>query len=237
MSQSVSHKTDSANNKKNRSIIMLKAIILLILFNCLLLLWSILTPATQYAKKQEIALLETGIPALVLLADAPNDLYRDTKTALNSSCYSLGPFNSQKSAQQVGKRIRDYGLAFEIRAIRSLETLRYLVYIPPLESATEARLTQLDLIKQGIKNINIITEGRYKNAISIGFYSNLTQARRETQHVRYLGYDARQSEEKSPLEVFWINYDEPFGSNTPVITWSHAIAPTAVIQQIPRSCG
>jgi len=228
--------TDSANNKKNRSIIMLKAIILLILFNCLLLLWSILTP-NQAIQKQEIARLEKGIPALVLLADVPNDLYRDTNTTLNSSCYSLGPFNSQKSAQKVGKRIRDYGLAFEIRAIHSLETLRYFVYIPPLESPTEARLTQLDLIKQGIQNITIITEGRYKNAISIGFYSNLTQARRETQHVRYLGYDARQSEEKSPLEVFWINYDEPFGSNTPVMTWSHAIAPTAAIQQIPRSCG
>jgi len=215
---------------------MLKATILLILLNCLLLLESILTPTLQPIQKN-IALLETGVPALILIADVPSDLYRDTNTKLNSSCYSLGPFNSQKSAQKVGKRIRDYGLAFEMRAIRSLETLRYLVYIPPLESLAEAKLTKLDLIKNGIREINIITEGRYKNAISIGFYSNLTQASRETQHVRYLGYDARQSEEKSPLEVFWINYDEPFGSNTPVMMWSHTIAPTAAIQRIPRSCG
>jgi len=215
---------------------MLKAVILLISINFLIFLWSLLTPA-PYVIPPQILLLEKGIPALIMMRDIPSDLYRNSSSSLNSSCYSLGPFNSQQSAQKVGKRIRDYGLAFEIRAIRSLETLRYLVYIPPLESGAEARLTEIDLIRQGITDINIITEGRYKNAISIGFYSNLTQARRETQHVRYLGYDARQSEEKSPLEVFWINYDEPFGSNTPVIAWSRTIAPTAATQLIPRRCG
>ena len=182
---------------------MLKAIILLISINFLFLLWSLLTTAPYMIPKQ-ISLLEKGIPALIMMRDVPSELYRNADSTLNSSCYSLGPFNSQQSAQKVGKRIRDYGLAFEIRAIRSLETLRYLVYIPPLESAVEAKLTELDLIKHGISDINIITAGRYKNAISIRFYSNLTQAGRETQHVRYLGYDARQSEEKSPLEVFWI---------------------------------
>lgn len=215
---------------------MLKAIIFLITINLLVLLWSLLTIEPNVIPKQ-ISLLETGIPALIKIRDIPSELYRNTSSYLNSSCYSFGPFNSETSAQKVGKRIRDYGLAFEIRAIRSVETLRYLVYIPPLESPVEAKLTQLDLIKHGITNANIITEGRYKNAISIGFYSNVIQAKRETQHARYLGYDARQSEEKSPLEVFWINYDEPFGSNTPVIAWSRTIAPTAATQRIPRSCG
>ena len=214
---------------------MLKAIILLILINSSMLLWSIATVVPQHTR-HDISLLDVGIPALTLIPDIPSNLYRGTDAMLESSCYSLGPFNSPKAAQQVGRRIRDYGLAFEMRSIRSLETLRYLVYIPPLESIKEAQATAVDLRKYGIKDVNIITEGRYKNAISIGFYSNLTQARRETQHVRYLGYDAHQSEEKSPLEVFWINYDEPFGSNTPVITWSRAIEPTAVIQRIPRDC-
>ncbi len=219
---------------------MLKVVIGLIVINFLLLILSITSIPNAISLSSRTILTKTPestIPTLVLLDNSSNDLYRNSPTSLDSSCYSLGPFNSSIAAQQVGRHIRDYGLAFEIRSIRSLETLRYLVYIPPFENQAQAQQTTQDLQKYGIKEVNIITAGRYKNAISVGFYSNLTQARRETQHVRYLGYDAHQSEEKSPLEVFWINYDEPFGSNTPVMTWSRSIEPTATIQRIPRNCG
>ena len=212
---------------------MLKAVLLLILLNISLLVWSSTAPVKV---TKNTLLVEPGIPQLVLLPDTTESLYSDNPAGLASSCYSLGPFNSQKAAQLVGKRIRDYGLAFEIRSIRSMETLRYLVYIPPLNSEREAQIIADDLRGYHIKNVNVITEGPYKNAISVGFYSNLDRAKRETEQIRYLGYDARHSEEKTPLEVFWIDYDEPFGSNTPTITWSRSIDPTAAVQRIPRAC-
>lgn len=212
---------------------MLKAVILLILLNVSLLVWSSTAPAKS---KQEIPLVEPGIPQLVLLPDMSESLYSGSATDLVSSCYSLGPFNSQKAANLVGKRIQNYGLAFEVRSIMSMETLRYLVYIPPLNSINEAQDTADDLRKYHIDDVNVIIEGPYKNAISVGFYSNLERAKRGTEYVRYLGYDARHSEEKTPLKVFWIDYDEPFGSNTPTIAWSRSVDPTAVVQRIPRAC-
>ena len=212
---------------------MLKAVLFLILINASLLVWSAVTPEPV---KKEIPLTLPNIPQLVLLPDLPDDLYRGDSSNLASSCYSVGPFNSQRAAQLVGRRIRNYGLAFSIRSIRSMETLRYLVYVPPLGSEQEAQEVANDLRSHHIKNITVITEGPYKNAISIGFYSNIDRAKRETEQVRYLGYDAQHSEEKTPLEVYWIDFDEPFGSNTPVITWSHSIDPTSAVQRIPRAC-
>lgn len=212
---------------------MLKAVLFLLLINVSLLVWSA-TVSTPIKKK--IPLTEPDISQLVLLPDLPSDLYRGGSSNIASSCYSLGPFNSQKAAQLVGGRIRDYGLAFSIRSIRSMETLRYLVYVPPLNSELEAQNVAEDLLKHHVKNISVITEGPYKNAISIGFYSNIDRAKRETEQVRYLGYDAQHSEEKTPLEVYWIDFDEPFGSNTPVITWSRSVDPTSAVQRIPRAC-
>ena len=212
---------------------MLRAVLFLILANISLLVWSAAAPEPV---NQKIPLTDPNTPQLVLLPNIPNDLYSGKSSNLASSCYSLGPFNSQRAAQLVGSRIRDYGLAFEIRSIRSMETLRYLVYIPPLNNEHEAQSVANDLRNQHINNINVITEGPYKNAISIGFYSNISRAKRETEQVRYLGYDARHSEEKTPLEVYWVDFDEPFGSNTPVTTWSRSIDPTSVVQRIPRSC-
>lgn len=212
---------------------MLNTVLFLILLNVSLLIWSVATPEPV---KPEIPLTLPNIPQLVLLPDVPDDLYRGDSSNLSSSCYSLGPFNSQRAAQLVSNRIRDYGLASTIRSIRSMETLRYLVYIPPLNSEQEAHSVADDLRHYHIKNISVITEGPYKNAISIGFYSNLDRAKRETEQVRYLGYDAQHSEEKTPLEVYWIDFDEPFGSNTPVITWSRSIDPTSAVQRIPRVC-
>lgn len=212
---------------------MLKAVLFLILTNISLLVWSAVVPEPI---KKKIPLTDPNIAQLVLLPDLPDDLYSGKSSTLASSCYSLGPFNSQRAAQLVGDRIRNYGLAFDIRPISSMETLRYLVYVPPLSNESEAESVANDLRGHHIKNISVITEGPYKNAISIGFYSNINRAKRETEQVRYLGYDAQHSEEKTPLEVYWIDFDEPLGSNTPVITWSRSIDPTSAIQRIPRSC-
>ena len=212
---------------------MLKAVIILILANISLLVWSASVPEQR---EEEIPLTLDGIPELVLLPDVTGQLYSNNSANLASSCYSLGPFNSYRAAQIVGERIRNYGLAFTIRSIRSMETLRYLVYIPPLPSIEDAQNIKADLLEHHIKNVNVISEGPYKNAISIGFYSNLERAKRETEQIRYLGYDAQHSEEKSPLEVYWIDFDEPFASNTPVISWSRSVDPTAAVQRIPRAC-
>ncbi|MEZ5448462.1 MAG: hypothetical protein R3E89_05445 [Thiolinea sp.] len=59
---------------------------------------------------------------------------------------------------------------------------------------------------------------------------------RHAEYIRYLGYDARYTEQKAAREVFWLDYDEPFGSNTPVLLWSRSIDATSRVQLIPRAC-
>jgi cell division septation protein DedD len=117
-----------------------------------------------------------------------------------------------------------------------MQTLNYLVYLQAFASRNKAEEVVKDMSKHDITNYRIIESGPYKNAISLGSFEDIDQARRHTEYVRFLGYDAKHTAQKKPKEVFWINYDEPFGGNAPVFNWTKKVDPKASVQKIPRAC-
>lgn len=209
-------------------------LILLFLLNCVLLVWNVFAAHGE----QDIppALVDQGVPALELRKDVEQVQYSSDKDGSHSSCYTIGPYNSDKAAQLVAAKIREFGLAVQERSMRSMETLNFLVYIPPLKDYAEAERVVQDITRFDVQDVSIITDGPYSNAISLGFFSNLNKARRHAEYIRYLGYDARYTERKMAREVFWLDYDEPFGNNTPVLQWSVTVDGTSDVQRIPRAC-
>ncbi len=210
-------------------------LIALVLLNVSLLAWNVvLSPDADYARP---ALTEPNIPTLELRQDVSNIAYQSVQGNTQSSCYTLGPYNSERAAQLVAGKIRGFGLAVTIRAMQSLETLNFLVYIPPQADYAAADKIAHDIAQADVPDVVIINDGPYKNAISLGFFNNLNKAKRHAEYIRYLGYDAQYTEQQAPREVFWLDYDEPFGSNAPVQAWSAAIDATSEVQRIPRACG
>lgn len=213
---------------------MYPALILLILLNATVLTWNlVLSPE---AKHIQPALVEPNVPALELRRDVEDVVYSSNSAGTQSSCYTIGPYNSERAAQLVAGKIRGFGLAVQMRAMRSMETLNFLVYIPPLPGYAEAEKVAKDIATFDVQDVLIINEGPYKNAISLGFYNNLNKAKRHAEYIRYLGYDAHYTEQQAAREVFWLDYDEPFGSNAPVQAWSSSVDATSEVQRIPRAC-
>lgn len=207
---------------------------LLLFLNLSLLTWNVwLAPANGGFMP---VLVEPNIPPLELRQDVDRVVYRSTTAGTESSCYTIGPYNSERAAQLVAGRVRNFGLAVQIRKMQSMETLNFFVYIPPLPDFAQAEKTAQDIVKNDVQDVYIINEGPYQNAISLGFFSNLNKAKRHAEYIRYLGYDAHYTEQQEPREVFWVDYDEPFGSNAPVLAWSTAADATSEVQRIPRAC-
>lgn len=209
-------------------------LILLLLLNLSVFAWNVVL--SPDARDVRPPLVEPNIQPLELRQDVENVVYSSNATGTQSSCYTLGPYNSERAAQLVAGKIRGFGLAVQIRAMRSMETLNFLVYIPPLSDFKEAEKVAKDIASFDVQDVLIINEGPYKNAISLGFFNNLNKAKRHAEYIRYLGYDAHYTEQKAAREVFWLDYDEPFGSNAPVQAWSESIDPTSEVQRIPRAC-
>ena len=213
---------------------MYQLLIALLFLNVSALTWSVaLAPDTR---ELHPALVEPSIPALKLRQDVDEVVYRSTSVDTQSSCYTIGPYNSEKATQLVAGKVRGFGLAVTIRHMQSMETLNFFVYVPPAADVLQAEKMAQDIAQNDVQDVQIIHDGPYQNAISLGFFNNLNKAKRHAEYIRYLGYDAHYTEQQASREVFWLDYDEPFGSNTPVQAWSAAVDATSEVQRIPRSC-
>jgi hypothetical protein len=208
-------------------------VIVLLLINIAFFIWAFTIGSTNYVLPPRV---QQGIPALILLPSKNSYAYQSKNSKMESSCYTLGPYGSLKTARLVAKSINDFGLATEIHKQKTMQTLNFLVYLQSFSSRAEAEKVVRDMQKNKISTHKIIETGPYKNAISLGSFEDLDKARRHSEYVRFLGYDAKYTARKKPKEVFWIDYDEPFGSNAPVFNWTKKIDSRARVQKIPRAC-
>jgi len=205
----------------------------LLIVNILYFIWSFTLGNKEYIAPPKN---ETGIASLVLLPLTSSDAYKSEGSKRQSSCYTFGPFNSKKIAKRITTKINDFGLATEINKQKTMQTLNFFVFLQSLPSRKEAEKVFQDMTENEIKGHSIVETGPYKNAISLGSFEDLDKARRHSEYVRFLGYDAKYTARKTPKEVYWINYDEPFGSNAPVMQWTKEIDPRASVQKIPKAC-
>jgi len=208
-------------------------IIALVLFNILFFIWANTLGNTNYKPP---TLTKEGLPSIQLLKPLLSDTYRSKGSKLQSSCYTFGPFNSEKTARSIARKINDFGLATALKKQKTMQTLNFLVYLQPYASREEAQNVVKDIRKNKIKDYKIIETGPYKNAIALGSFENLDKARRHSEYIRFLGYDAKYTAQKKQKEVFWIEYDEPFSSNAPVMRWMKEIDAMASVQKIPKVC-
>ena len=201
-------------------------ILLLLALNAFYLVWSLAFSNKYKAPPKTIE----GVPALVLIA--PNN----NKPSSINRCYTLGPFNTKKTAKLVSNEINNAGLSSNIRSQQTMITLNFLVYLPALASRQDAEDAIKKLTENEVKKHTIIESGPYKNAISLGSFDDLDKARRHAEYIRYMGFDAKYTEQRQPKEVYWIDYDELAGSSIPVKQWVNKIDPKASVQRIVSSC-
>ena len=213
---------------------MIRALILILLgLNVFYFIWVLTVGKRGYVPPPR---LEKGVPGLTLLPLRNNDAYQSGNSKRQSSCYTFGPFNSEKTAKIIARKINDFGLATEIHRQKTMQTLNFLVYLQAFPSREAAEKVTQDISKHEIKEFKIIERGPYENAIALGSFLSLDKARRHAEYVRFLGYDARYTTQKKQKELFWIDYDEPFGSNAPVMRWTREIDASTSAQKIPNAC-
>lgn len=186
-------------------------------------------------------LKEPGIPTIKLLSMNASGGFADELSSERSICFTVGPYSVEKTARLVADKIASAGLAVNIRSQQTSRIQKYLVFLPKQSSRAAAEQVVEDIKRnqvkqQQIKQYAIIESGPYENAIALGTFNDLDRARRHAEYVRFLGYDARYTEQRQRAQVYWISYDEPFGRAAPVLDWSRAIDPKVSVQKLPEAC-
>ena len=132
---------------------------------------------------------------IILLRDADIEKMpkktADTSTALvtaatvadaKMSCFEWGSF-SKASILNAQKALTTLSVTSKVKLQNSQEALRYWVYIPRLRShaAAEAKVAELSAL--GVTDVFIVQEAKWKDAISLGVFSDEKLA---TQHLEDL---------------------------------------------------
>lgn len=181
-------------------------------------------------------LKDPNIPTIQLMTMNASGGLGGSANNSNDVCFTIGPYNIERTARLVADKISQAGLAVKVKRQQTDRIQQFLVFLPKLPTRAAAEKVVADIKQNKIKEYEIIESGPYKNAIALGTFNDLDKARRHTEYVRFLGYDAKHTEQKQRANVYWVSYDDPFSDSTPVLAWSRSIDSKAVVQKIPETC-
>lgn len=102
------------------------------------------------------------------------------------ACYEWGSFPAA-SVPRARSILEQLGLEFTVHQTAATEAIRYWVYIPPLKSQQEAEARSDALRLLGVAETFVVEEARWRNAISLGIFSDKTLATRLAQELRSRG--------------------------------------------------
>lgn len=150
-------------------------------------------------------------------------------------CYTLGPFKEMETLRLVTREIKDYVVEASFRSKEEQEQTMFRVLISPVGSKQEAKALIRELDKKNIRDHFIITEGPYRNAISLGYFSTKSRAYRHADRVRKLGFDAAAEPVFRSYTIYWLDYRIRSGEEIPQHIFDEYLDGAA--QRLSRACG
>ncbi|MEJ1298314.1 MAG: hypothetical protein RPU64_14135 [Candidatus Sedimenticola sp. (ex Thyasira tokunagai)] len=128
-------------------------------------------------------------------------------------CGAYGPFEKGSEARSVADRLHWRGVDSSLRQESYTKTIGYWVMIPPVESQEMAIQTVQELKNLGIKDVRRFFRGEFKNAISLGAFSQQKNADNRRQSLISKGYNVTIKPRYSEKQAYWLDYRDGMGES------------------------
>ncbi len=185
-------------------------VISLVVANLLLLGFQSSKPPVQPETRTTPATVrDSGIPTIHLFNEMEQDQGLLTG---NRQCYTLGPFHSSEDRDGVHQRLLEVSTRISERRTEALVEKGYGVFMPPYASLLEANKALLSLQALGLNDIEIIYDGEWKNAISLGYFMRQENALRRKQGLESRGYQPVIRVRRQAEPRYWLDYEQNPGS-------------------------
>lgn len=185
-------------------------VISLVVANLLLLGFQCSRPSVRpEARATPATVRETGIPTIHLFSEMVQD---QGLMSNNRQCFTLGPFHESADRDLVQARLLDVSTRISERETEALVEKGYWVFMPPYATLLEANEKLLSLQALGLKDIAIIYDGEWKNAISLGYFMRRENALRRKQDLEKKGYKPAMRIQREAEPRYWLDYEQSPGS-------------------------
>jgi hypothetical protein len=141
-------------------------------------------------------------------ADAPASAEPSRPAAVAAStCRSVGPFAELTEAARASMVLRDLGLEPRQRIAQGEFWVGYWVNIPNLGERENAERALATVESQGIPDAYILSTAATSNAISVGVFSEYSNAQARVEELRELGFQPQILDRKRTESLYWIDVD------------------------------
>ncbi len=184
-------------------------VISLFLANLLLFGFQSSKPAVQPKTPVSLVVEDPDIPTIHLLGELKQDW--DLMSG-NRQCFSLGPFHSSEDRDEIRTRLLEVSAYISERQTQALIDKGYWVFLPPFASLLEANQVLFSLQALGLKDIGVIYEDDWKNAISLGYFMRQENAQRRKKALEDRGYKPSMRVQRHAEPRYWLDYEQNPGS-------------------------
>jgi len=166
------------------------------------------------------------VPRVEMVADA----YRRA-TASGPRCYTIGPLATLVQQRRAEDRLRPFVNRMRLRTTMADRDRGWWVFVAAgSRSAAIARAREL--ADRGVEDYFVVADEGLPEAVSLGLFERLDNARQRQARIRALGFDAQLSIRREEIPQFWIDSQIDPGQRSP---WRFILraSPGAVNFEIP----
>jgi len=186
--------------------------ITLVLINVLLLALQAMRPPDRQQPAGVSAALEEAAddaPTIYLLDELPGAPGVQDGTA---ECFSVGPFTAAEQRDAALDLLAGSALAVTYRQTEAIVDSGTWVYLPPLADRETAENMALTMQDAGLGEAVVIEVGEWRNAVSLGFFTNRAYALERYDEARSLGFKVQARTQQGVEPRYWLDYEQKLGA-------------------------
>lgn len=175
----------------------------------------------------QIPPLDPELPRAALVAAPGSEEGRS-----GPACYTIGPLPTLLARQRASDRLAPFASQFRARQTEADRDRGWWVYLPAANRNAALELTQR-LAERGVEDYYVVAGGSLENAVSVGLYENIDNARDRQQRIRAMGFDAQLEVRRETVPQFWVDYRVEAGQSPP---WRFIVRASPGAQRIQVPC-
>lgn len=195
--------------------------------NAVLLILGQLGSAPPPTREGEMPALDPALPSAELVGPAQAE-----SESSGPVCYTIGPLPTLLAQQRAVDRLRPYTSQLEVRQTMADRDRGWWVYLPT-NSRNEALAMTRRLAERGVEDYYVVAGGDLENAVSVGLYEHIDNARQRQRQVRAMGFDAQLEVRRENVPQFWVDYRVEPGESPP---WRFIVRASPGAQRLALPC-
>ncbi|NBB93841.1 MAG: hypothetical protein GVY32_11825 [Gammaproteobacteria bacterium] len=175
----------------------------------------------------ELTPIDPNLPRAEFIAHSGGD-----EDSAEPACYTIGPLPTLLSQQRAVDRLGPFTTHLQTRQTEADRDRGWWVYLPAASRSEALDLTRR-LAERGVEDYYVVAGGPLENAVSVGLYENIDNARERQRRVRTMGFDAQLEVRREAVPQFWVDYRVAAGESPP---WRFIVRASPGAQRLQVPC-